>query len=162
VPVGNLFEAQPINGSGGPLSDPLSLFFKQLLKSLVIRMVFADPFESSVRNDIPFLRIGQKIDNALGEFIRTIKDKDLLADAKIIFQILSGFCEQTTSCTGHFEDARLDLSATVRQQPAKLNARVSEVQSDHRLTIETQKIRGRDRPCRPTVTEALDVDASGT
>jgi hypothetical protein len=162
VLAGDSFKDLPVDGSDGSLRSPLSQLLEQILKSPVIRMLRADSFESSVCNGVSFFRIGQKIINALGEFIRTIEYDDFLTDAKILFKVLSGFSEQATTCTWHFEYARLDLTATVRQQPSKLNARVSEVQGEYRLTVDTQKIRGRDWPCGPTVTEALDVDASGT
>jgi hypothetical protein len=146
VPANNLFKSRPVEGFEGTLSDLWSQVFKQCLKALIICMFSAHPFESSVCNGIPFSRIGQKVRNAVGEFVRTIEHDDFLADAKILFEVLSWFSEQTTAGAGHFKYARLDLTTTVRSQPAKMNARVSEVQSEHRLPVDAKKIRGRDRP----------------
>jgi hypothetical protein len=56
-------------------------------------MLPSDPFESSAGHGIPFLRIVEKISNALGEFILTIEHDDLLIDVEILFEILSGFSE---------------------------------------------------------------------
>jgi hypothetical protein len=83
VPAGGRFKGRPIDGSAGTLSDSPSQRPQQIIESPVVRMLLADPLESSTRNGIPPLRMSQQRFHSANQSVMALKYKNLLINIEI-------------------------------------------------------------------------------